>query len=218
MMRIFCPAFCSNLPVQGRSRWPRAKGSSSCTAMRLTACSGSPVLPLWASKAPTSKGVNTMPSKVEADALQTAAGILPRAMLVSAMADCTVAGKAHKNSMPCTKGGGSNRAHSGWASQPTRGNTMNVVAVTTRCRRQWPIPAQMAWRESLLPCKKKSKTITQVVALFKISANIPVAGARLAIVTVESRSRVKVSGLKRTKILENQADWKNSLTFYRSCR
>ena len=41
-----------------------------------------------------------MPNNVEADALQMAAGILPRAMAVKAMADCTVAGSTHKYRMP----------------------------------------------------------------------------------------------------------------------
>ena len=49
---------------------------------------------------PTSTGVITMPNNVEADALQMAAGILPRAMAVKAMADCTVAGSTHKSRMP----------------------------------------------------------------------------------------------------------------------
>jgi hypothetical protein len=37
---------------------------------------------------------------VEPDALQMAAGMLPRASAVSAMADCTVAGTVHRNRMP----------------------------------------------------------------------------------------------------------------------
>ena len=48
----------------------------------------------------TRMGVITMPISVEADALHTAAGMLPRAMAVKAMADCTVAGSVHRKSTP----------------------------------------------------------------------------------------------------------------------
>ena len=44
----------------------------------------------------TSSGVRKMPSRLEAAALQMAAGMLPRASEVKAMADCTVAGSAHR--------------------------------------------------------------------------------------------------------------------------
>ena len=52
------------------------------------------------SSSPTSSGVITMPSRVDADALQMAAGMLPRAMAVNAMADCTVAGSTPRYRMP----------------------------------------------------------------------------------------------------------------------
>ena len=41
-----------------------------------------------------------MPSRLEADALQTAAGTLPRAIDVNAIDDCTVDGSVHRKSMP----------------------------------------------------------------------------------------------------------------------
>ncbi len=44
----------------------------------------------------TSSGVRKMPSRLEAAALQMAAGMLPRASEVKAMADCTVAGSAQR--------------------------------------------------------------------------------------------------------------------------
>ena len=44
----------------------------------------------------TSSGVRKMPSRLDAAALQMAAGMLPRASEVKAMADCTVAGSAHR--------------------------------------------------------------------------------------------------------------------------
>ena len=49
---------------------------------------------------PTSTGVTNTPSIVDADALHTAAGMLPRAIDVNAIADCTVAGSTHRNSTP----------------------------------------------------------------------------------------------------------------------
>ncbi len=106
MMRIFCPAFAGS-PVQGRSRWPRAKGQQQLHGNAADGLQWVAGMAAVGQQSAHQQRRDTMPSKVEADALQTAAGILPRAMLVSAMADCTVAGKAHKNSMPCTKGGGS---------------------------------------------------------------------------------------------------------------
>ena len=42
------------------------------------------------------QGVRNTPSSVEAEAAQTAAGTLPRAMETKAMADCTVAGRAQR--------------------------------------------------------------------------------------------------------------------------
>ena len=41
-----------------------------------------------------------MPSRFDAEALQTAAGTLPRAIEVKAIDDCTVEGSRHRNSMP----------------------------------------------------------------------------------------------------------------------
>ncbi|MNR02424.1 hypothetical protein D3C85_1182740 [compost metagenome] len=45
---------------------------------------------------PTSTGERKMPRMLEAEALHTAADTLPPAMEVKAMADCTVAGRAHR--------------------------------------------------------------------------------------------------------------------------
>ena len=41
-----------------------------------------------------------IPNRLDADAAQIAAGILPRAIEVNAIDDCTVDGKVHKNSTP----------------------------------------------------------------------------------------------------------------------
>ena len=91
---------CRNGDTQGRRPWPRANGSSSCSAMRPMACNGSLLLAVCDSSRPTSSGVSTIPISVEPDALQIAAGMLPRATAVSVTADWTVAGSVHRNSTP----------------------------------------------------------------------------------------------------------------------
>jgi len=45
---------------------------------------------------PTSSGERKIPSRLEADAEQTAAATLPPAIEVKAIADCTVAGKIQR--------------------------------------------------------------------------------------------------------------------------
>ena len=93
--------FLTHAPISGRDRWPATNGTISCSRM----------LPIESSEAaaparsvetssPTSSGVTNTPSRVEADALHTAAGMLPRAIDVKAMADCTVAGSTHRYITP----------------------------------------------------------------------------------------------------------------------
>lgn len=72
-------------PPAGRIRWPTMNGTNSCSAILPMAASGSADEALTCNM-PTSSRVNRMPSKVEPDALQMAAGMLPRASAVSAMA------------------------------------------------------------------------------------------------------------------------------------
>src|SRR5690606_31846480 len=91
-------------PIQGRNRWPTTKGNSSW-ALMFKMASSMDTLPvaeavLVSSSSCSSKGVSTMPSRLMAEAMQMAAGTLPRAMAVNAMADCTVPGRAHKYSIP----------------------------------------------------------------------------------------------------------------------
>ena len=64
--------------------------------MRPTESSDTPAPPCGSTMTFTSSGVTNTPSKVEADALHTAAGTLPLAKDVKAMADCTVAGSTHR--------------------------------------------------------------------------------------------------------------------------
>ena len=89
-----------------------------------------------------------MPISVEADALHTAAGMLPRAMAVKAMADCTVAGSVHRKSTPMYISGVTRGSSTGRSAQPSRGKSTKVAAKMVRCRRQWPMPAKMASRET----------------------------------------------------------------------
>ena len=108
-------------------------------------------------------GVTRMPSSVEAEALHTAAGMLPRAMEVKAMADCTVAGRAHRNSTPMYMSGVTSGESTGRSAQPRMGNITKVATKIHTCSFQWPMPARMAWRESLAPCRKNSRLTMPVV-------------------------------------------------------
>ena len=164
----------------------------------------SKVMSMWAeddSKMPARNGVKNIPISVEPEALQTAAGTLPRASAVKAMADCTVAGRVHKNRTPSTSSCGNKWFSMGWSSQPSSGKNKKVVAVTSKCRRQCLMPVQIAWRESLLPCRKKSKTMTPLVIFSKAFANGPEAGSKLARRTVLAKASVKLSGRKRAAML-----------------
>src|SRR5690625_7987204 len=97
----------------------------------------------------------TIPSKLEADALHTAAGTLPPAIEVKAMADCTVAGRAHKYRMPMTKGPPSKGSNSGWAIQPNNGKSTKVKEKTTTCKRQCIMPPISDCRDRPAPDRQK---------------------------------------------------------------
>src|SRR5690606_865685 len=83
--RIKCPA------RNGTMSWPKIRPMDSQADI-------SPALGL--PQIPTRKGVTNTPNKVEPEAQHTAAEILPRATLVSAMADCTVDGRKQRNRTP----------------------------------------------------------------------------------------------------------------------
>ena len=67
-----------------------------------------------------------MPTGWEADALQTAAGTLPRAIGVKAMADCTVAGRQHRNNTPRYSSGVTSGSSTG-EGDSSSGNIRNVA-------------------------------------------------------------------------------------------
>ncbi|MNT23507.1 hypothetical protein D3C72_1589270 [compost metagenome] len=72
----------------------------SCSRILTTASTNEPLAPCSVTKMLTSSGVMNTPSKVEAEALQMAAGILPRAIDTKAIDDCTVEGSTHRNITP----------------------------------------------------------------------------------------------------------------------
>lgn len=82
-------------PISGRSRWPATNGTSSCSTIEPT-CRRLPVSPCTFISRPTNSGDTKIPSRLEAEALHTAAATLPPASEVKAMADCTVAGRMHR--------------------------------------------------------------------------------------------------------------------------
>ncbi|MOA03634.1 hypothetical protein D3C78_1231510 [compost metagenome] len=165
------------------------------------ACSGSLLVAVCDSSRPTSSGVITMPISVEPEALQIAAGILPRATAVSVTADCTVAGRVHRNSTPMYRSGVSKGSSTGRKAQPTTGKTTKVMAVTSRCSRQWLMPAQIAGRESLAPCRKNRKKITPTVISSRGRTKLPWTGRTLASNTVPISIKVKLSGRNRGRAM-----------------
>jgi hypothetical protein len=54
----------------------------------------------FTTSAPTSSGVMKIPTRLDAEALHTAAATFPRAMAVKPIDDCTVDGSMHRNRMP----------------------------------------------------------------------------------------------------------------------
>ncbi|MCY1458209.1 hypothetical protein D9M71_755720 [compost metagenome] len=71
-------------------------GSSNCTLILRMASRVEAPSPWTFSSRVTSNGVRKIPNRLDAAALQIAAGMLPRAREVKAIADCTVAGSAHR--------------------------------------------------------------------------------------------------------------------------
>src|SRR5215470_10105126 len=103
----------------------------------------------------TSRGVSTIPIRLEKDALQIAAATLPRAIDVKAIEDCTVDGRQHRNRTPEYSSGVSTCGTS------TRNNT-NVQASTSVCSRQCLRPSSASRVDSRAPYKKNRKPIAIV--------------------------------------------------------
>ena len=181
--------------------WPAANGSINCTKMRPMASREELASPCGTTNQLTSSGVTSTPSRVEAEALHTAAGMLPRAMEVKAMADCTVAGSTHKYITPVYSSGVTKGSSNGRSAQPSNGNNTKVQANTSKCSRQWVMPAMIASRESLVPCMKNNRPMAKLVSHSKPCALRPCAGKKLARSTTAIRVSVKLSGRKRGRAM-----------------
>jgi hypothetical protein len=84
--------------IRGCTSWPARNGSSRCVTIVPTPFSDSP--PAAPSSRPASSGVSTMPSRLESEALHSAAGTLPPAIEVNTTEACTADGSVHRNSTP----------------------------------------------------------------------------------------------------------------------
>ncbi|MNV55868.1 hypothetical protein D3C71_1481190 [compost metagenome] len=79
-------------------------------------------------------------------------------------------------------------------STPSAGKIMKVLNITHRCSRQLLLPARMASRDSLAPCRKNSRAMAAMVSAFSQPTNSPRAGRNEASSTVAINVRVKRSG------------------------
>ncbi len=139
-------------------------------------------------------GVRKIPKRLEAAALQIAAGTFPRARDTNAIEDWTVEGSAHRYKMPMYSSSPITGERAGRRARPTRGNRMNVALNTVRCSFQCPAPASTACWDNLAPCMKKSSAIEILVNQEKATATSPEHGSREATATVAKREIVKLSG------------------------
>src|SRR5690554_4908546 len=193
------------------------KGSSNCTVILPMASRVSPLPASAPSNSITSSGVTKIPSRLEVAALHTAAATLPRASEVKAIADCTVAGRAQRNSMPRYSSCPISGARIGLSSSPSTGNRMKVQENTSRCSRQWVAPAQIASRDSLAPCMKNSRPIARLVIQPKTTAVWPCTGSTLAVAMAPTRHSVKLSGRKRglaMRTLSGLQRWGNRRVYW----
>jgi hypothetical protein len=147
-----------------------------------------PTSPWACISSPTSTGVRKMPSRLEAEAAQTAAATLPRPIEVKAIDDCTVEGRQQRNSMPLDRVGDSTPDL--LISRPSAGNSTKVKARIVRCSRQWVRPATTASRDSLAPCRKNSRAMAILTTQPTIVAASPRTGRIEASTTMPNRARM----------------------------
>ncbi|BFO10281.1 hypothetical protein GGER_27910 [Serratia rubidaea] len=69
---------------------------------------------------------------------------MPPAAEVKAIADCTVAGSAHRYRKPRYTVGVIKFGTSRFIASPSSGNSAKVLRNTTKCSFQWPMPAIIA--------------------------------------------------------------------------
>ncbi len=131
---------------------------------------------------PTSTGVMKMPATLLRVALHTAAGTLPLAIEVKAIEDCTVDGSTHRNRIPSSRWllGSIQPAPRARIARPSAGNSTKVEAAASRCSRQWLMPATIASRDSLAPCRKNKRVMAALVTQPITTAPSPRQGTRLA--------------------------------------
>ncbi|CAJ3473162.1 Uncharacterised protein [Burkholderia pseudomallei] len=190
-------------PITGRSNWPATNGTSSCITIAPIVLHGDAVAPVPCvdTITPTSAGVTKMPSRLDADAEQTAAGTLPLAIDVNAIDDCTVDGSVQRNSTPAYSAGVTSGVSTGLSARPSSGNSANVLSSTSACSRQCVAPATIASRESFAPCRKNSRPTAMSVAQLNACAASPRHGRKLASTTVPTSASVKLSGTKRERAI-----------------
>ena len=123
------------------------------------------------------------------------------AMEVKAMADCTVAGRAHRYKKPRIDGRAQPLGHQG-REQPSSRKSRKVLAITTRCSRQWPRPASGFWRDNLAPCMKNKQRHRQLGQQTEPDGHLPLAGKKEASATTTISTEVK--GSRRTGSLQRK--------------
>ncbi len=134
-----------------------------------------------------------MPSRLEAEALHTAAGTFPRAIEVKAIEDCTVEGRKQRKSIPLAITGLSQPWDTALRPRPTAGNKTKVVPRARAWIRQALSPPRIASRDSLAPCRKNSSAMAASVMIPMIRAPSPWQGSTLASTTLARSARMKGS-------------------------
>ena len=138
-------------PNLALSATPAPTGSTTCHS----SCNARPQR--WAPSALVcrkmlhSKGVSTMPNKLEILALKMAAGRLPPAMLTITTDVDTVLGSAHRKKILCQSSSPPSAPKKGCTSSANAGNSPNVASCTNVCSCQLRMPARSFSKLSFRP-------------------------------------------------------------------
>ncbi|HQF06311.1 MAG TPA: hypothetical protein PK284_08160 [Bacteroidales bacterium] len=100
---------------------------------------------------PIHKGVRNIPSRLDTDALNMAAGTFPRPMETRTTEEEIVVGKAARKKVPDHKGASQVPPANVFTSKTSAGNSMKVTACVTTCRRQFASPVLSCAGLSLSP-------------------------------------------------------------------
>ncbi len=128
--------------------------------------------------------------------------MLPRAIEVSAIDDCTVDGSAARKKTPVHNAGGNAPASAFDMASASSGNITKVLVRITRCNRQWVIPSAIEARDSFAPTKKNSSTTIAIESTATPCAATPVAGRTVASSSAATSPRINGSGTSR-RSMEN---------------